>query len=212
LKRTLHLVAGGALASGVATYLAAVGVSAQVEGAANWWPYGWLWVVAAVMVLAAVAWLLTVGSRDAPGRSSPSGSSKSDDPVPLGIESGTPTLTAGVTTSESEPVDESEPADALTADDSDPVLAGARQLSGSQLGSPADSHDRTRDDDVVRWGEMVARRMRNDAWVVTWASGQRVGSISPIGQGWYSALHVYGIDAGQHRSIEEAMHAIWDAD
>jgi len=212
LKHTLHLIAGGALGAGVATYLAAVGVYAQVEGAANWWPYEWLWVVAAMMVLAAVAWLITVGSRDTPAGSSSSGKSETADAVPVAIGSGTtPAPPETVTRSQSEPVTESEPA-APTTDNADPVLTGARQLSRPQLGSPADGNERTGDDDVARWGEMVARRMPNDAWVVTWTSGQRVGSITPIGQGWYSALHAHGIDAGQHRSIEEAMRAIWAAD
>lgn len=212
MKHTLHLVAGGALGAGVAIYLAAVGVYAQVEGEANWWPYGWLWIVAAVMVLATVTWLVTVGSRDGPVGSSPSAKSESNDLVPIGIESGTTPTAPVAATSQSEPVVESGPSGALTTDDSGPVLPGARPLSTSQPGSPTDSADRTGDDNVVKWGEMIARRMPNDAWVVTWTNGQRAGSITPIGQGWYSALHVHGIDAGQHRSIEEAMHAIWEAD
>lgn len=44
----------------VAVYLAAVGVNADVEGEANWWPYWWLVIVLGVAAVLAVAWVLLV--------------------------------------------------------------------------------------------------------------------------------------------------------
>lgn len=66
---------------------------------------------------------------------------------------------------------------------------------------------------VVEWGDMRATRAANGTWGVRWmSSNQPVGTITPIGQGFYHARHIHMGDAGQHASIEEALRGIWQVD
>lgn len=50
-------VAAGVLGACFTVYLAAVGVYADVEGDANWWPYPWLAWVAALSLVAGAVWV-----------------------------------------------------------------------------------------------------------------------------------------------------------
>lgn len=191
-KEAGRVVAGSTTGAGVTIYIAAVVLNAELTRELTWWPYSWLWWVAGVTAAAAIVWIWLIDwPRRTPPPASPSTQVASPAPDREEPERVLPPSDAVVPEPESTAVSE---ADAPPEPDPD--------LEPRVVSTP----------DRVEWRQMTARRMRNDAWVVTFPSGERVGSITPIGQGYFHALHVMGEDCGQHRSIEDAMHAIWEAD
>jgi hypothetical protein len=65
-KLVWYTLAGSALTACLGVYLAAVGVNAQVEGAADWWPYPWLWALAALALASSVLWLYVANRGGVP--------------------------------------------------------------------------------------------------------------------------------------------------
>jgi hypothetical protein len=164
LRETAKIATASIVSVCVALYLAAVSLFGDVEGRADWWPYSWLWFVAATAVLASIVWFT------------------------LRHWHPTSSITMEAT----------------------PVLPERLSLPSP---SPIPAQDQGADPTVVEVGDMRATRAANGTWGVKWmTSGKPVGTVTPLGQGFLSARHIQMGDAGQHSSIQGALHAIWELD
>jgi hypothetical protein len=66
LRSAGKVVSGSAVGTGVAVYLAAVAVNAQVEDRADWWPYSWLWLLLVAAALSAAVWVYLMVTPEGP--------------------------------------------------------------------------------------------------------------------------------------------------
>lgn len=199
-KEAGRVVAGSTTGAGVSIYIAAVALNAELTRELTWWPYWWLWWVAGVTAAAAIVWIWLIDWRTpTPAPASPSAQVASEFPPAPDREE----------PEREEPERVLPPSDAVAPE---PATAAVSEPNVTREPDPDPEPRVVSTPDRVEWGQMTARRMRNDAWVVTFPSGERVGSITPIGQGYFHALHVMGTDCGQHSSVEDAMRALWEAD
>lgn len=182
-------VAGSVVAACFTAYLAAVAIYAEVEGDANWWPYCWLWVLAAIAVVSAIVWVALALS----------------EPSDKGADF-TKTFEAGLasTAEELEAVSLSAAPEAA-----DPTPEPEPGPEPQPEATPA---ERNPTPPRPRLGDMEARPRPDGVLIVSFIpSGQSVGMLEPR-RGGYQATHFQMGDAGWYETAEEGMRGIWEVD
>lgn len=204
-KEAARVLTASVTGAGVTIYTGAVVLNAELTREISWWPYSWLAWVAAVTAVAALTWILLIDWRT----SKPTSDSLAL--IPAAEQTPTPATTApGREPTRAQPAPESPVPSQIISQTADSDAKS--EAEPAEAPDPDPSPQVTSTPDRVTWGQMTARRMPNESWSVTWPNGEQVGSITPIGQGFFHVLHARGDDAGQHRSIEDAMRAIWEED